>query len=152
MAFAFPIQQFPPSEKLVHTEIVFNEDEISNKLLKDNGPTFDYLLSKHYKDTNENSQDIYMKRKLIELRILIEEENSFNSSITQILDNKNFKAIVEFGPEIIPMILDELKFNSNYLVWAMNLITGRKISDKKISLSEAAKLWVEWGRVNGLVK
>jgi len=152
MPFAFPIQQIPPSEKLAQTEIVFNEDEISNKLLKDNGKTFDYLLSKQYKNRNENSRDIYMKRKLFELRSLIEREKPFNSSITQILDNEHFKAIVKFGPDIIPMILEELRFNSDYLVWAMNLITGRKISDQKISLTEAAKLWVNWGRLNNYIK
>jgi hypothetical protein len=152
MPFAFPIQQVPRLELLSQTEIVFNEKDIQNSLLKDNGATYDYVLNKHYKNINENSQDIYMRRKLNELLSLINQESAYSSSITQILENKNFKAIVDFGPKIIPLILEELKHNASCLVWAMNLITGRKISDNKISLSEAAKLWVAWGKSNQLIK
>ncbi|TXH23717.1 MAG: hypothetical protein E6Q96_11275 [Cyclobacteriaceae bacterium] len=152
MASAFPIQQLPPMEKFHRTEFVFNEDEISNNLLKDNGLTFNYLLESLVKETLENPRDFYMKRKLNELRVMLEKDSVFNSSISQILDNKHFKAIVEFGYEIVPLILEELRYNSSYLVWAMNLITGQKISDQKVSLTEAAKLWIDWGRTNRIIK
>lgn len=152
MAFAFPIQQAPPLAKLLQTEIVFNEDEVSKNLLKGTEFTFDYLINKRYKDVNESANDIYLKRKLSELVFMLEKDSQFSSSISDILDNQYFQRIVSYGNDIIPTILEELKFNRTYLVWAMNLITGMKISSKRISLSEAARLWIIWGLANNYIK
>lgn len=148
---AFPIYQNQHSHQLPQTGVVFSEDEIGNSLMQDKGVAYNYILNKQYNRRFENGSTFYMKRKLDEYTSLLEKEVLFSSSASDTLNNEYFKKIVKFGPEIIPLILQELKYKNNYLVWAMNLITGRKISDGKITMSEAAKLWVSWGISNKII-
>lgn len=71
------------------------------------------------------------------------EETMFLSSAQAIIDNPNFQAIVNMGKTAVPYIVDEIKNEPSTLVWALNIIFGRKITDRPgTTVEEACRLWV----------
>ncbi len=60
--------------------------------------------------------------------------------------------MIEIGKESLPIVLNKLKDEPSTLVWAMNIITGHKISnDDTITIKEACKKWVKWGQSNEII-
>jgi len=47
------------------------------------------------------------------------------------------------GQSAVPFIVEEIDQRPSTLVWALNIIFNRKISDKNINISEACRLWVK---------
>lgn len=65
------------------------------------------------------------------------------SSISKITDNESFKQIVALGEKVVPFILAEIETNPSNLVWALNMIYNKRISDNRnISITESCRLWV----------
>lgn len=72
------------------------------------------------------------------------EETMFLSSAEAIIKNPNFEAIVNMGRSAVPYIVDEIRTSPSTLVWALNIIYGKKITDRPgITVEEACKLWVK---------
>jgi hypothetical protein len=68
----------------------------------------------------------------------------FLSSPNAIVENVDFKAIVNMGKSAVPFIVEEIERKPSSLVWALNFIYERKITDKPTAtISEACKLWVK---------
>ncbi|MCQ2251852.1 MAG: hypothetical protein MJZ61_00225 [Bacteroidales bacterium] len=66
------------------------------------------------------------------------------SNPSKFVNNPNFKAIVEMGESAVPFIIEKIKEFPSDLVKALNKIYNCRISpDKKVSISEACKLWIE---------
>ena len=73
-----------------------------------------------------------------------ENDTKFLSSIKSIIEHDDFKAIVAMGSRAVPFILDEIDMRPSNLVWALNLIFQRKITDKQdLTVTDACKLWVK---------
>lgn len=73
-----------------------------------------------------------------------ENETFFLSSVEQIVNNENFKSIVSLGIKSVPFIVEELERKPSVLVWALNFIYNKKISNNpSITITEACKLWVK---------
>ena len=128
------------------TDIHFNESQIKKGLLEMNNNAFDYFTREQRKDKFENTHNILSKFKIRELILNLNNQTTYSSSPDDILENSNFKEIVKLGKDAVPFILEEIESKPSSLVWALNLITGRRITEKKVSVSEASKLWVNWGR------
>lgn len=72
------------------------------------------------------------------------QETCFLSSAKAIIEHEDFKSIVSMGKDAVPFILAEIKETPSHLVWALNLIFNRKISDRpNLTITEACKLWVK---------
>lgn len=66
------------------------------------------------------------------------------SSVKSIIEDEDFKAIVAMGQRAVPFILDEIDIRPSNIVWALNMIFGRKITDRKdVTITDACKLWVK---------
>ena len=71
------------------------------------------------------------------------EETMFLSSAEAIIGNPNFQAIVNMGKNAVPYIVDEIRNEPSTLVWALNIIFDRKITDRPgTTVEEACRLWV----------
>lgn len=93
---------------------------------------------------NQEENMLIAKRKFELLLESWQEETFFLSSAYDIVEQKDFKAIVAMGKTAVPFILNELENEPSNLVWALNLIFDRKISDKpKMTITEACKLWIK---------
>lgn len=68
----------------------------------------------------------------------------FVSSIQEIIDNENFKAIISMNRSAVPFILKELSKAPSNLVWALNIIFNSKITNNpNATITEACKLWMK---------
>jgi hypothetical protein len=73
-----------------------------------------------------------------------EKKTMFSSSISNIINDSNFKRIVQMGSSAVPLIIDELDRKPSNLVWALNLITGATLkSNVRLTVTEACKSWVK---------
>ena len=71
-------------------------------------------------------------------------ETCFLSSVQDIVNHKAFKAIVAMDTDAVPFIINEISNTPSTLVWALNYIYNRKISDNpNTTIPEACKLWVK---------
>ncbi len=120
-------------EDIISNTIDFKYDfsSIDNPLYNMNGPYLEYKFS------------LYLKKWLIETR--------FDSRTNEIIENKNFKLLTQMGEVIIPLILIEINKSPSRLVWALNIITGNRISDNYLTVPEACKSWVKWGIANKII-
>ena len=67
----------------------------------------------------------------------------FLSSPKAIVEDEDFKAIVTMGPAAVPYILEEIENKTSTLVWALNLIYNRKVTNNpNATITDACKLWV----------
>lgn len=101
-------------------------------------------LSHSFKNADSDSFDLSSKLKFDYYLSEWENNTMFLSSADQIIDDYNFKAIVAMGKAAVPFIKNEINNNPSTLVWALNLIYGKKISDNPhTNITDACKLWVK---------
>ena len=68
----------------------------------------------------------------------------FMSFAEQIVNEHNFKEIVSMGEDVVPYILEEIKKEPSPLVWSLNFIFGKTISNNpNTTIEQACKLWVK---------
>lgn len=76
----------------------------------------------------------------------------FSSNPRLIIEDINFQNIIKMGEEVIPFILIKIEKEPSLLVWALNIITQKQISQNEaITIKDACKLWVRWGRKNKII-
>jgi len=69
----------------------------------------------------------------------------FLSSPNKIVENKDFQEIIKIGEPVVKFIVEELDEEPSYLVWALNIIYGFKISDDpSTTIPEASKKWIRY--------
>ena len=72
-----------------------------------------------------------------------QQQTKFSSSPDLIVQNENFQSIVAMGKAAIPFIVEEISANPSTLVWALNFIFEKKISNNpRTTIPQACKLWV----------
>lgn len=72
------------------------------------------------------------------------EQTRFLSSISSIIKQQDFQSIIDMGERAVPFIIEEISNKPSTLVWALNLIYQRKITDNpKATIEDACKLWVK---------
>lgn len=75
-------------------------------------------------------------------------EVRYESSTTRIVMNHNYQQIIGLGPEVVPLIIQQLKEKPNYWFWALETITGENpVSPiQRGNIREMRNAWLEWGR------
>ena len=92
---------------------------------------------------NTEDLDLYTKFHYENLRDNWSRNTMFMSNPQSIISDKFFLSIVAMGQRAVPYILDDISQEPSTLVWALNMIFKRKITNKKdVSIEEACKLWV----------
>lgn len=65
------------------------------------------------------------------------------SSPKQITSDEAFLQIVSMGKDAVPYILDEISDKPSNLVWALNIMFKKKISNSNITIPQACELWTK---------
>jgi hypothetical protein len=100
----------------------------------------DYINSVDYNDSF-----LYLNKIKFQDHLKKWETNTmFLSSTKAIIEDKDFQAIVSMGYSAVQFIIEEIENNPSTLVWALNLIFNKKITNNpNATISEACKLWVQ---------
>ena len=105
-----------------------------------NNRTSEYMKSVDNCDSNLLLHKFKFQSYLINWR----EKTFFLSSTKSIVENDDFQAIVSMGSSAVPYIIEEIESRPSTLVWALNLIYNRKITNNpNATISDACKLWVK---------
>ena len=73
-----------------------------------------------------------------------EQKTQFYSIAKKIVKDEDFQAIVAMKGRAVPFIIEEIRIKPSLLVWALNLIYDKKISDNpKMTIEGACKLWLK---------
>ncbi|MGS2738770.1 hypothetical protein [Sinomicrobium sp. M5D2P17] len=130
------IIDLPPSNVKIESTKIENIKEESARQIPN-----DYEDIKLDKDLFEN---IYLKDKFDTLVDLWEQNTAFESSISNIIEDDNFKRIIELGAKVVPLIIDEIEKEPSVLVWALNIITGKSMSSSgRETIEQVCKKWVK---------
>ncbi len=73
---------------------------------------------------------------------------AFTSSLDEIVMNPAYQQIIGLGPEVIPLILHELRREPNQWFWALSALTGAdpvNATDRG-DLDRMTEAWIEWGK------
>ena len=124
---------------IAKTELLFSE----SKVIKDN--YFDIakatIVAQH--ELNITSAQ-FQKIKFEEYYNKWNINTMFYSNPKMIIEDENFQNILNMGEQVIPLIIQKIKTEPSQLVWALNIITKKKISKNSITtIEDACKLWVK---------
>ena len=61
-----------------------------------------------------------------------------------------YQRIVGLGPQVVPLIIEQLQRDVDHWFWALAMIVGHDAAPAARTVDEAAKGWVEWAAENGL--
>jgi hypothetical protein len=57
-----------------------------------------------------------------------------------------YQRIIGLGPDAIPLILRELQRRPGHWFWALKAITGEDPAQSESTVSQAAQVWLQWGK------
>lgn len=104
-------------------------------------PTLENFLQQ----TNKNTYSgFYQKLKFQEHLNEWKSNTLFMSFADEIVNEENFIAIISMGLSAVPFIIEEISKKPSTLVWALNRIFNKSISNNpNTTIEEACKLWVK---------
>lgn len=76
-------------------------------------------------------------------------ETAFTSSLNEIVMNRAYQQIIGLGPEVIPLILQDLQKQADHWFWALKALTAAdpvKPEDRG-DITRMSDAWVEWGKM-----
>ena len=105
-----------------------------------NNQTLNYI-----KKVDNNENHLWTYRLIFESYLMKwKEKTMLLSSTKSIVENEDFKSIVAMGKLAVPYIIDEIENTPSTLVWALNFIFNKKITNNpNTTIKEACKLWVK---------
>jgi len=101
--------------------------------------------SEYIKSVDKSDGPLLFKKFRFETYLINwEKRTRFLSSTKSIIENEDFQAIVAMGHSAVPYIIEEIEIKPSTLVWSLNLIYNRKITNNpNATISDACKLWVK---------
>jgi len=105
-----------------------------------NNTTTNYLNS-----VDKNDSSFFLHKFRFQSHLLNwENKTKFLSSAKSIIEDKDFQAIISMGNPAIPYIVEEIESKPSVLVWSLNIILDRKITNNpNATITDACKLWVK---------
>lgn len=79
------------------------------------------------------------------------QETLFESSVQRMTEHPAYKAIVAMGPSVVPLILRELKAETDFWFPALHKLTNANPvpAEDAGKVDAMAQCWLKWGRDNG---
>ena len=87
-----------------------------------------------------------VKKKFEYLSGIWKAETMFSSSISEIVNNSSYRAIINLGEDALPLIIDDLKKTDTHWFYALESITGENpIKKEHRGVIPMMKVdWIEW--------
>ena len=74
------------------------------------------------------------------------------SSVSKMVSNPAYKAIIEMGESAVPLLLLELRNKPDHWLVALNHITGEDPAEPQSTFPQAVDAWLAWGRKKGYMQ
>ena len=114
-------------------------DAYSNNIINSE-KTMQYMQLVDAKETDYFSAKFHFQLHLQKWR----EKTMFLSSVNDIINDADFRFIVSMGELAVPFIKEDISNRPSTLVWALNFIYGKKISNRpNLTIADACKLWMK---------
>lgn len=100
--------------------------------------------SKYIQELDDREDSLVLNKRIFYDHLEVwKTDTMFLSSIADIIEHRSFLAIVAMGRKAVPFIVEEIQREPSRLVWALNMIYDKKITNKpNTTITEACKLWV----------
>jgi len=95
--------------------------------------------------------DLELKQLFLVLKTRWKDATCYHSSMTHICMNEDYQRIIGLGPQVIPLILEDLSHGEEFWMWALRALTG----ENPLSAEDAGDMemmrhaWLHWGKDNG---
>ena len=101
--------------------------------------------AEHIKRVDKNDYTYFSQKFRFEHHLMNwEKKTMFLSSTKSIIEDEDFQAIISMGYAAVPFIIEEIENKPSVLVWALNLIYDKKITNNpNATITDACKLWVK---------
>lgn len=98
----------------------------------------------------DDDDDVCMEKEFQQLASRWKRETAIYGHLTKIIIHPDYQRIMAMGPQVIPLILQDLSKQSAHWFWALhNLVRpGQDPAEGLTTMSEARRAWLEWGRNN----
>jgi len=67
------------------------------------------------------------------------------SSVTKMISHPSYRRIMGMGPDVLPILLRELRENPDHWLVALNAITGEDPAPPDSTFDQAVDAWLAWG-------
>ena len=100
------------------------------------------LISKQGEDVETKFQELFW---------LWKRDVAYQSSLEVMMLNENYQRIIGLGPDVVPVILRELKREPAFLFPALAAVTRENPvpADHEGDVARMAEDWIQWGREKG---
>ncbi len=81
------------------------------------------------------------------------QRSRYLSNSTQAAMLRPYQQIIGLGPDVIPLILEELRRETDHWFWALESITGENPVQKEAAgdVAKMAQAWIDWGQKEGVI-
>jgi hypothetical protein len=99
----------------------------------------------------KDQEDSSLEAKFQELVANWKAKSRFISSVPDLTNLPEYRAIIALGQPAVPLLLRELERSPDYWFWALSAITGADPvpSDVRGNVTQMRDLWLRWGRAEG---
>jgi hypothetical protein len=66
------------------------------------------------------------------------------SSLTSMVMHPAYQAIIGLGPQVVPILIEDLRSEPEHWFWALRAIVGDDHGHGATTLREAADRWISW--------
>lgn len=77
-------------------------------------------------------------------------ETLLESMVHRIAMHPDYQRIIGLGPDVVPLILDQIAERPGHWFWALFALTGEDPARDTTTIEEATEAWLAWGRARGL--
>ncbi|NQU19831.1 MAG: hypothetical protein HQ567_01005 [Candidatus Nealsonbacteria bacterium] len=80
-------------------------------------------------------------------------QSRYLSNSAQIAMLWSYQQIIGMGPAVVPLILAELRQETDHWFWALEAITGENPAEQEVAgkVDAMADAWIDWGQQKGLI-
>lgn len=80
-------------------------------------------------------------------------ETRFLSSTSTIATHPAYQRIIGLGPQVVPLILNDMQREPGHWFWALTALTGENpvSADDQGRMNAMTDAWLRWGRENGWI-
>lgn len=128
---------------LIISAYAFSYGSLDNSVI--NNAISSSSINNILQQTNDKIYSHLSIKSRFEQRVAAWKKNTrFMSFAEKIVNEKNFQDIVLMGEEVVPYILEEITREPSPLVWSLNVIFNKTISNNPdTTIEQACKLWVK---------